>query len=261
MSKPLILARLVSKDEKTLRLIDSPNDPVRRDQAIQLLDRFKAESGSLRMAIYSARGILIATERENSKHIGKELSFRPFVREALFGKESHYYAYGVTDKIRGYYASVPIYNGSGKVIGATMAKYELDEKGLNIDKHKHMYLISPDGVVFLSSNPEWLLKSFYPIDQYHRNQPLNSKQFGKIPFDHLSIQSNMDRQEVFFNNKTFLFEEQTITDDGWKLVMFIQKTLIAAYLWMMMGLSFCLFVVTAGGILFFVKQKQHKILG
>jgi PAS domain S-box-containing protein len=260
MSKPLILARLVGKDEITRKLIDSPDDPVRRDQAIQLLDRFKAESGSLRMAIYSGKGILIATERENSKHIGKDLSFRPFVREALSGRESHYYAYGVTDKIRGYYASVPIFNGSGNVIGAAMAKYELEEKGLNIDKHEHMYLISPDGVVFLSSNPEWLLKSLYPIDQNRRKRLLDSEQFGKIPFEHLSIQWNRNRREVSFNNKTFLFEERPVTDGGWKLVMFIQNTLITGYLWMMMGLTFCLFVVTAGGILFFVKQKQNKIV-
>ena len=258
LSKPLILARLVGKDEITRQLIDSPDDPVRRNQAIELLDRFKAASGTLRMAIYSRKGILIATERENSKNIGKDLSFRPFVEKALSGKESHYYAYGVTDKIRGYYACVPIFNGSGKVVGAAMAKYELDEKGLNIDKHEHMYLISPDGIVFLSSNPDWLLKSFFPIDQNQRKALLDSMQFGNVPFEHLSMKWDRNWQEVSFNNKTFLFEEQSITDDGWKLVMFIKTTLITEYLWMMAGLTFCLFAVTAGGILFFAKQKQNK---
>ena len=260
LSKPLILARLVSKDEIARRLVDSPDDPVRRDQAILLLDRFTAASGTLRMAIYSGKGILIATESENSKSIGKDLSFRPFVREALSGRESHYYAYGVTDKIRGYYAAVPVFNGSGKVVGAAMAKYELDEKGLNINTHEHMYLISPDGIVFLSSNPDWLLKSLYPIDQNHRKDLLDSEQFGNIPFEHLSMKWDRNRKEVSFNNKTFLFEEQAITDDGWKLVMFIKNTLINEYLWMMTGLTFCLFAVTAGGILFFAKQKQNKII-
>jgi len=258
LSKPLILARLVGKDEITRRLIDSPDDPLRRNQAIHLLDRFKAASGTLRMAIYSRKGILIATERENAKNIGKDLSFRPFVEKALSGKESHYYAYGVTDKIRGYYACVPVFNGSGKVVGAAMAKYELDEKGLNIDKHEHMYLISPDGIVFLSGNPDWLLKSFYPIDQNQRKALLDSMQFGNVPFEHLSMKWDRNRQEVSFNNKTFLFEEQAITDKGWKLVMFIKTTLITEYLWMMTGLTFCLLAVTAGGILFFAKQKQNK---
>ena len=259
-SKPLILARLTTKNERVKEIIRSPKNPEGIEKVIQLLDRYKEESGAHRMAVFSEEGILIASDKEIVRHLGKDLSFRPYVRKSLKGKESHYFAYGAVDKIRGYYASVPVFDDLDNVIGVAMAKYKLDEPALNIDKYEHMYLVSPEGIILLSSNSGWLFKSLYPIDQKRRNQLKQSRQFGDNPIEQLNLNWDTKRQEVSFNDSTFLFKEFPVTDDGWKLVMFVQDTLTAEYQWMLAALSFCLFVITVGCMLFIFKKKQTEIV-
>ena len=259
-SKPLILARLITKNERVKEIIRSPKNPEGIEKVIQLLDRYKEESGAHRMAVFSEEGILIASDKEIVRHLGKDLSFRPYVRKSLKGKESHYFAYGAVDKIRGYYASVPVFDNLDNVIGVAMAKYKLDELALNIDKYEHMYLVSPEGIILLSSNSGWLSKSLYPIDQKRRNQLKQSRQFGDNPIEQLNLNWDTKRQEVSFNDSTFLFKEFPVTDDGWKLVMFVQDTLTAEYQWVLAALSFCLFVITVGCMLFIFKKKQTEIV-
>lgn len=80
------------------------------------MKKYKHLSGSIRLALFTKTGAPFANE--DSAYIGQDFSFRPCVRKALAGREDAYFAYGVTDKLRGYFASVPVRDAKADVRGA-----------------------------------------------------------------------------------------------------------------------------------------------
>ena len=108
-----MLARLVASSEVVPTAMRGPVSSETMAPVNQLLQRYKQKSNSLRLALFSADGTLLASDQESSEYIGQDFSFRPYVKQALGGSESHYFAYGVTDNLPGYYASVPVPSADG----------------------------------------------------------------------------------------------------------------------------------------------------
>ncbi len=257
LSKPLTIARLDANSGRIQALIRTADHPNADEQADQLLERYKQFSGSLHVTFFSQGGTLEAADVDSRQHKGKDFSFRPFVQQALAGQENNYFAFGVTDKLRGYYTTIPVFNEGGSVAGAIMVKYLLDESSLNIDKYAHMYLVSPDGIVLLASNPDWLLKSIYPLSDSRRNQLIASRQFGTHELEQLNLRWLPEENKAKFNNDTYLFQEFLVNAKGWKLIMFEPDKLFHQYQSAILTLVAGFFMLVTGGLFFHFKQQQN----
>jgi len=141
-------------------------------------------------------GVMVANDTDGKKATGKSVDFRPYFQHAIHGQESVYVAVGTNSDSRGIYYAAPLYEGadkSGRIIGVTSIKTSAEplDNVLQASGDDGL-LISPQGVVFASTRPEWLLAMTPPFDEKRVDAIRKLKQFGMrfesknpaiLPFD------------------------------------------------------------------------------
>jgi len=134
--------------------------------------------------VVSGDGIIKTSWASSGKpNSGANVRFRPYVQMALEGKTSVYAAVGSTSGERTLYYSAPVFAYASRTasgIGAVVAQAKVDwlDKRLG-SQPGGAALLSPQGVVFASSDPKWLggLDGVATPDRLKAIRDL--KQFGK----------------------------------------------------------------------------------
>ncbi len=111
--------------------------------------------------------VMVCTPPCDNALTGQNLSSRPYFQESIKGHEFVYPALRVTDQERGLYFSSPIcLIGNSKPVGVAVITLALDrfDKGLrNYSNGAIAGLISPEGIIFSSTEKSWLFKSAKPL--------------------------------------------------------------------------------------------------
>jgi two-component system sensor histidine kinase/response regulator len=174
-------------------------------------------------------GTVVAHETPGLRSTGINLAFRPYFQQAIEGVHSVHAAVGSNSQERGLYYAAPLYEGdtpSSAIIGVVMFKvgFELFDEVL---KRSGMptVLLSPQGVVFASTQPEWLLTVAPPLTQARIDAIRASRQFGKH-FDSglaSSLPFAPDAREVVLQGVTYAVERHRVDwgDPGgaWQLAV------------------------------------------
>lgn len=97
--------------------------------------------------------------------IGQNFSYRPYFIEAMKGRLGRYFALGTTSGERGYYFAHPIFEGR-YVVGVAVVKVQVGqlEAAWRASDHEIM-VVDDDGVVFLSSRPQWVMRTLAPLNE------------------------------------------------------------------------------------------------
>ncbi len=155
----------------------------KRDQDIEhansTLDRYNSAMNASVTYLMDAHGMTVASSnrKDSDSFVGKSYRFRPYFQAAAKGKPGRYFALGITSGKRGFYASYPVKNHLGKVLGVVTMKKDLDDMGDFFRKYPFCFLISPDGIIFLSSTGNGSEKSL-AAQQNTREKLIASRQFG-----------------------------------------------------------------------------------
>src|SRR5471032_1152256 len=116
--------------------------------------------------------------------LGRNLAHRPYWRRALAGQANVYPAVGGTSHGRGLYFAAPVYSGPTRhtpVSGAYVIKIPMTPIDALLGRGKHTaLLLSPDGVVFAASEPEWVLRLAAPLPTARRAALHAGQQFGQL---------------------------------------------------------------------------------
>jgi len=116
--------------------------------------------------------------------LGRNLAHRPYWRRALAGQANVYPAVGGTSHERGLYFAAPVYSGPTRhtpVSGAYVIKIPMTPIDALLGRGKHTaLLLSPDGVVFAASEPEWVLRLAAPLPTARRAALHAGQQFGQL---------------------------------------------------------------------------------
>ena len=100
----------------------------KRDQDIKnandVLDRYNSAMNTSVAYLMDTNGTTVASSNRNDpdSFLGISYRFRPYFQEAAKGQPYHYFALGITSGKRGFYASYPVHNPPGKVIGVVTIK-------------------------------------------------------------------------------------------------------------------------------------------
>ena len=141
---PWIPPALLSKGEQDI------------EQANRVLDRDNSAFNASVTYLMDADGMTVASSnrKDPDSFLGKSYRFRPYFQEAAKGKPGRYFALGMTSGKRGFYASCPVQNRLSKVLGVVTMKKDIDEMETFFSQYPFCFLISPEGIIFLSSKPE-----------------------------------------------------------------------------------------------------------
>ncbi|MCB1504283.1 MAG: sensor histidine kinase [Hyphomicrobiaceae bacterium] len=115
--------------------------------------------------LMNTTGTTIATSNFDlpRSFMGQNFSYRPYFIEAMKGRLGQYFALGTTSGERGYYFAHPIFEGR-YVVGVAVVKIQVGkiEAAWRASDHEIM-VVDDDGVVFLSSQPGWVMRTLAPL--------------------------------------------------------------------------------------------------
>ncbi|WP_395773714.1 ATP-binding protein [Agrobacterium pusense] len=126
-------------------------------------------------------GLTIASSnwRQADSFVGSNYAFREYFQAAMKTGMSEHYALGNVSRRPGLYISRRIDAADGRPLGVVIAKVEFNrlEADWNIGG-KSVYVVDRNGVVLMTSVPEWRFKTVAAIDEARRNTISESLQFG-----------------------------------------------------------------------------------
>jgi diguanylate cyclase (GGDEF)-like protein/PAS domain S-box-containing protein len=240
----------------------------KRDQAIEhansALDRYNSALDVSVSYLMDADGMTVASSNRNDSDsfVGKSYRFRPYFQKAAKGQPGHYFALGITSGKRGFYASYPVQNRLSKVLGVVVMKKDLDDMGTFFRKYPYCFLISRDGIIFLSSKPAMVLKSSWPLDKAVREKLIASQQFGNKLSEAVFLKKEIaDGTEVTLEGKDYFVSRKVIDSDGWSIVLLTPTDRIWIYklIGILATISVCFLIIVFSGIIYVADRSKEAI--
>lgn len=223
-------------------------EPAALEEVNVRLDRFKRVLGVDVCYLMDKTGLTIASSNRESpvSFVGKNYSFRPYFQNAVRGRDWVYLAKGVTSQERGIYASFPVRRDDGEVLGVLVVKSSMDPLAEFFATYPSVFLVSPEGIIFVSSRPEWVFRSIFDLSHETREILRYSKQFGEGPWENIGFKDwDEARGTVIFRNElNYVAVEPIPGVEGWR-ICFVEdaKVLLSIrFLFILVFLSFYLLV-------------------
>lgn len=179
LERPRVLPLVLSKDRD---LIDALQN---RGPLLEQLNR-KLEGlieGTQASVIYVADmdGVTIASSNWQTPEsfVGSNYAFRDYFKRAMDTGLAEHYALGNVSRRPGLYISRRVDGPNGSPLGVVIAKVEFNrlEADWNIGG-RPVYIVDSNGVVLMTSIPEWRFKTVAPVDDARRKAISESLQFG-----------------------------------------------------------------------------------
>ncbi|WP_244711432.1 ATP-binding protein [Rhizobium cremeum] len=148
--------------------------------ANQLLERISNASGALALFVADTSGLTIASSNFGSpgSFVGQNYSYRPYFQDALAKGFGNYYAVGATTGQPGYFLATPI-TLDGAVVGVAIVKIDLlPVEQQWRDAGETVAMNDSQGVIFLSSNPQWRYTAIGAVSTGQLKQLTDERRYG-----------------------------------------------------------------------------------
>jgi diguanylate cyclase (GGDEF)-like protein/PAS domain S-box-containing protein len=234
------------------------------ENAQSALDRYNSTINASVSYLMDAEGLTVASSnrKDPDSFVGKSYYFRPYFQEALQGQPGRYFALGVTSGNRGFYASHPVRNHLGKMLGVVAMKKDLDELEAFFSRYPLCFFVSPEGIIFLASKPEMVLKSFWPLEKTLQDKLLASRQYGQKPFESVFLKKEIvDGTAVAWEGKDYFVSRKVIDRDGWSIILLAPTDRIKDYqlLGVLAAISLSLLIIVFSVVIFFIDRSRIAI--
>lgn len=186
------LPLLIADQPVVRRLAANPRDTALQDEANVYLERIQRQLDASDVYLMDAEGVTIAASNHatETSFVGGNFAFRPYFRDAIIGGIGRFYALGTTSGKRGYYFGAPVLEGGG-IAGVVVFKIDLDAIEETWRGGDYAVLVSdPDGVIFLSSRPEWLFHAMAPLGEDGRARIAETRRYADRPISFLDIRKD-----------------------------------------------------------------------
>ncbi|GAB3245891.1 ATP-binding protein [Chitinimonas naiadis] len=247
IDKYAYLPYVLSINNEIAGLLAHPDDPVRRDRVNRYLETINREAQSSTLYLLNEAGTAIAASNWNTPqtYVGYNYAFRPYYQQAHAGRPGRFYGVGATTRQPGYFLSQPVFERQ-KVVGAVIAKVSLDALETSWQRAgDHVLVADQAGIVFLSAEPAWKLKTLDPLSPDALNYIRHTFQYDRSGFPDLGLQemSRLDTgtQVVALpsgrSRAAWLAQTVMLDDLGWRVMLMsdlasvrqvVRNTLVAA---------------------------------
>ena len=220
------------------------------------LEQLSQRAGSLSIYVLDAEGHVIATSNWNKpdSFLGENLSYRPYFRDAIDGRNGRFFGVGTTKGEPGYYLSSPLLI-DGKPQGVAVVKINLEQLEQSwTTVEAPVFVADENGVVILSSVPSWKFTAVRPLDDAARGELARSLHYNARPLPPLGL--NVERvlgrrraelvelkprpsetAQVFPVSGRFVAQSEPLSGNGWTLTVLSPYSDVAAMAWMYAALA------------------------
>ncbi|MBK4735430.1 sensor histidine kinase [Noviherbaspirillum pedocola] len=167
-------------ERDVLALLEAPS-ATRAEAVNRYLERLSERAGTFSIYILDSAGRVVASSnwRRPDNFIGEDLSFRPYFRQAMTQGSGRFFGIGTTRGEPGYYLSSALVDGA-QTLGVAVVKVGLDQLENSWTTAEAPALVSDEnGVVILTSVPEWKFTTLRPLDEAARNALDRSLQYNR----------------------------------------------------------------------------------
>jgi two-component system C4-dicarboxylate transport sensor histidine kinase DctB len=206
-------------------LLGTPSDTHLRDAVNRYLDGVNATAGAEMLYVLDGSGTSLAASDwdKPGTTLGQDLSFRPYVIDALGQGRGRFYGVGITSKRPGYYLSYALRRGQPSR-GVVAVKVNLEEAERAWRKLPgDVALIDQRGVVILSTRDDLKFRPLLPLDALQRAEVLRSRPYGEASLQPLrwSQKESLDRdvQVISLDGTDQLASARTLRGAPWQLVL------------------------------------------
>lgn len=210
---PQILGRLPSVQQALL----NPTNANTLQTANKLLKSIQQQTEASVIYLMNTQGLTLAASNWDDKHsfIGNSFAFRPYFRNALKNGRGDFFGLGNISFKRGYYFGGAVY-ANEKISGVIVVKVDLDFTETLWGKTPEQLLVTDkNGVVILTSQPEWRFKATRQLDSEEQLSIAEHQPYTSINPSLLTI-----------NPQDWLRLDQLLAHIGWKVSIFTPRRLI-----------------------------------
>jgi two-component system C4-dicarboxylate transport sensor histidine kinase DctB len=195
----------------------APDQSVTQNNANQLLKDICAQTGAEVMYLMDPSGKTLAASNWDKKDsfVGRNFSFRPYFIEAMAGRLGRFFGLGTTSGKRGYFFAAAVRDGE-KIIGVLVIKVDLDHTESLWGKTPEQLLVTDhNGVVILTSRPEWRFRATRPLTDEERKAIIAVQPYP-----------TRDPQPLELDPNAWLTQTRQIEETGWSVSILAPRTLI-----------------------------------
>lgn len=215
-------------------LSDDASDPDVIRANAQLV-RFNDISGAAATFLLDRAGRTIAASNWQSadSFVGLGFSYRPYFHQAMQGSLGRDFALKPETGERSYYFAHPIRVRS-RTLGAVVLKIAIDRLEPSwLSSDNTILVVDRDGVVFLSTHPDWRFRSLAPLTETARSRLVLSRRYGTREIPALPV---TDRTKTGFltiqdtpwqgsgtarvvPTTTYLVQSKEMNEVGWRVLI------------------------------------------
>ena len=223
------------------QLLGNPASPQVREAANAYLKTVNTHAGSDTLYVMDTQGMTLASSNWDtpSSFVDQNYRNRPYFRDALHGSAGRFYGVGKTTGEPGLFASAPVRQADGTVIGVVAVKVRMQPI---VDTWAQLrdpvFLADERGIVFLGSVASWLYKTTRTVLPEAVQQVQHDEQYGAqwtpqpVPWKLLQDSEPREGQpgkelRVPDTGKDYLAYEEPLPDLGWTLTITADSKVVA----------------------------------
>ena len=219
------LPALLEMTSNIFRLLDMPGNLALRDEVNRYLHGINVTAGAANLYVLdnAGRGLAASDWDEPGTPVGTDLSFRPYVQEALAHGRGRFYGVGITSARAGYYLSYALYqHGRQRGVATVKVDFEKMERAWSTFPGIVM-LVDERGVIILSSREDWRFRPLAPLTQAVLADIAKTRPYGKadlVPLE-WQVQQRLseDTDIVRLAGKNYMGNTRRVNNSQWRLLV------------------------------------------
>lgn len=222
------------------------------------LEEFSGKAGLDAIYLMDPDGFTVAASnyRDPGSFVGQNYAFRPYLQDALDGKQGRFYAIGTTTGLPGYFIADAVYDSLDELSGVIAIKIDLSELEQSwIGSGEQVILANRDGVVLLASDPTWRYKTLWPLSEARRQEVVQARQFSGQELAPLEWASLADQRAVIAGTERM----HLVTSDlpnGWSLHFFASDDQVVTRSWLVTAIAV---ILAAIAFIAFQIQRARRV--
>ncbi len=219
------LPSLLGTAPEVLRLLQAPGDAALGLEVSRSLQSLNAIAGTDNLYLVDRHGRTVAAAdfAQPGTPLGHDLSYRPYVRDALAGGRGQFFGLGVTSARAGYYLSYAL-PARGPAQG--LAAVKVDLAAIEHEWRQlpgQVLLVDEQGVAILSSRDDWRWRPLEALDETARREAATARRYGDSALSPLGWRvrgtPGATAQRVRLDGANWLASTRAVHQGRWRLIL------------------------------------------